>query len=362
MGWWHWIVDAITGKEANEPSGTAAPASRMSSRQAEGGVATLEAPPATEVDAVQSDETAVDAPWWAPPNATATEPIAPPKPDLDHEGLAFENLLISHFDGHDLSLPSIPHILERVLRALRDRNCDYNKLAQAIGEDQVIAAAVLRMVNSPLYRASDKITTLKPAITRLGSRAMRTLMMHEALKATTFTKGGASAELAQLLWYRSLASSCIMRGLAEFVRIDPEDAALIGLLHDIGSVIVLRLGQSEVDAGRYTLEFDSFEFFCYEAHQEFGELVADGWKLPDKLKSLIASHHDLPADDDPLRVERWLLQLTDMINSMLGYGNEATYDLMNSLPVLELGLCDKPGFTDFIDRLPDELDEALKAI
>lgn len=367
MGWWHWIVDALVGRSADAIGKPKVAASRDRSKPTAGAVATLEAPPDTKSpqsahqEEAESQQQDVDAPWWAKPDATATDLIAPDRPELDREATAFENLLISHFDGHDLSLPSIPHILERVLHALRDRDCDYNKLAHAIGEDQVIAAAVLRMVNSPLYRANDKITTLKPAITRLGSRAMRTLMMHEALKATVFAKGSV-AELAQVLWYRALASSCIMRGLAEFAGVDTEDAALIGLLHDIGSVIVLRLAQREMDAGRYAIKFDTFEFFCHETHQEFGELVADGWKLPDKLKSLIANHHEPPTDDDPYRTERWLLQLTEMINSMLGYGYEGAYDLMNVRPVVELGLHEKPGFREFLDRLPVQLDEMVTTI
>ena len=70
---------------------------------------------------------------------------------MSTEARALENALVSHFDGHDLTIPSLPRVPEGVLRELRSSDCDYGKVAGLIAEDQVIAAAVIRMANSPIY-------------------------------------------------------------------------------------------------------------------------------------------------------------------------------------------------------------------
>ena len=359
MGWWHKIVEALAGESPTAPASqavkTVAPVPTKDGRSA---VATLEQPPSAPA-VVEQPSTEC---WWTPEGVTRTEPVELSRPDFVQEALAFENLLISHFDGHNLSMPAIPLILERVLGLLRDPDCSYDKIAEIIAEDQVNAAAVLRMVNSPLYRGNDKITTLKPAITRLGVKALHTLMMHQALKATTFTRRGGLKEFAELLWRRSLAGSSIMRGLAKFTKLNRDDAGLIGLLHDIGSIIVLRLAQTEGAAHRCNLDFEAFEYFCCESHQEFGELVAMEWKLPDKIKSLITDHHAYPAEDDPLRTERLQLQLSDMIDSMIGYGPAASYDLLNTRVVQDLGLAQREDFITFLASLPGELDDMMAAI
>ncbi|MCH8966416.1 MAG: hypothetical protein IID43_01940 [Planctomycetes bacterium] len=86
------------------------------------------------------------------------------------------------------------------------------------------------------------------------------------------------------------------------------------------------------------------------------------WKLPDKIKSLITDHHAYPAEDDPLRTERLQLQLSDMIDSMIGYGPAASYDLLNTRVVQDLGLAQREDFITFLASLPGELDDMMAAI
>jgi len=299
MGFWDWIF----GKLAPDESASAARRQRTGgdgTRVGESAVAVLDAPEEASDDRETSDRQ-----WWNPEEPTLTELTPLERPELQVEERALENLLVSHFDGHNLTLPPLLQVAERIRPKLADRNCDFGKIANELGEDQVIAAAVLRMANSPLYRGLNKIAALQPAVARLGTRALRTLLMHESLRAAMFHKGrGSSRELAKYIWQRSLAGAYVMRSLSKFTRTDPENAFLIGLLHDIGNVIVLRIVCEEQTRMRYEVAFDVFNYFCDACHQEFGELIADAWSLPDDLKAIIVDHHRYPEGDDPLRLMR----------------------------------------------------------
>lgn len=346
MGFWDWLTGG-KNKTANDHVFDAAA----------GGGTCLAEPESGASDSPQTDERS--APWWAPKGAVVVELQTVPRPELSPEARSLEGVLVSHFDGHNLNMPPLPHVVERVLAKLRDSKCSLAKIADLIAEDQVVAASVLRMANSPLYRGLNRITAIRPAVTRLGSRAVQTLMLHESVRSTMFNATGSYKEYAKLLWRCSFAGACAMRELARLTNVDAEDAFLIGLLHDIGSVIVLRIAHSQRKFSHHEIDIDTFDYLCAECHQEFGELVADAWKLPSSLKNLIADHHRPDADDDPLRNERLLLQVSDMCCSLLGHAPFVAYNLLESHAVQALGLRDRPEFIAVLQDLPGIIDETV---
>ncbi len=346
MGLWAWLTGEKQQDQASAPAASAGP----------GETTATVAVPGSEATGAEAEP-----PWWEPEEPTVLERDTSP-PTLSTEARALESVLVSHFDGHDLSMPPLPQVVERTLAHLRTRDCNLRAVADDISEDQVIAAAVLRMTNSPLYRGLHKITALRPAVTRLGTKALRTLMMHESLRAAMFHDRVVNKELARMLWKCSLASACVMRGLSRFTGVDEEDAFLIGLLHDIGNVIVLRIATDHCKISGFDIDLESFDYLCDECHQEFGELVAEGWKLPDTLRQIIAAHHAYPEPDDPLRTERLQLQVTDMITSLLQYSPPVPYKLLETAAVKDLGLHEKPGFTEFLNELPENVADTLDAI
>ncbi len=355
MGLWSWIIGKPTSRGAR---GGTSVGRGVTAASNDGAVALLDPPRTSSPD---TDETTEET-WWAPEGATLTEPVEPERPELPTEARALENLLVSHFDGHDLTLPPLLQVAEALLPKLSDPNCDLRKVASGLSEDQVIAAAVLRMANSPLYRGLNKITALRPAVSRLGTRAVRMLLMHESLRAATFFRKKGTNDLAKAIWRRSLACACIMRSLAELTGTDQEEAFLIGLLHDIGNVVVLRIAFGSKFAPGYDLDADVFEYLCHESHQEFGELIAKAWALPPNLAAIVSDHHTPLAPEDPLRIPRLHVQLADMIATLLGYAPYAPYNLLGSRAVHELQLDERPDFPAFLNALPTELDETVTSL
>ncbi len=352
------LIDWLLGHLIPDNTGSSKPMAKGNQTDSGGGVAVLEAPPSEEAHADVETAPAEER-WWAPEGVDLTEPVEPCRPDLTTEARAIENTLVSHFDGHDLSMPPLPSVTERVLRRIRDGKSSLAQVANNIADDQVIAAEVIRMSNSALYRGLHKTTSLPGAVTRLGAKAIRTTMLNQSMRAAMFSKKGSDNELSALVWYQSLAGSCVLRGLAKLLKMDEDEASLVGLMHDIGSVIVLRFVEEHEKASQTLLDVTNFDYLCYEAHQEFGELVAEAWKLPDKLKSLASSHHLYPAEDDPLRRERLMVILSDMICAMLGYAPPASYQLMETQVVEDLKLKNRPSFETFLANLPEEVEDAL---
>ncbi|GMU37272.1 MAG: HDOD domain-containing protein [Phycisphaerae bacterium] len=343
MAFWDWFLTAL-GVGGASNAGSPEPA-----RSAEGGVAVLEA----EFPA---------AAWWSPEPPALTAPVPSRCENPSPEVRFLENILASHFDGHDLTLPAMPASPDQVLKELRHPHCDFAEVARLISDDPVLTAAILRTINSPFYRGESEITSIRTAVTRLGTRALRTLMMHQALQAAMFESRAGNPRRAQTLWRRAQAGAWIMHGLAPLIGRDPDDAFLAGLLHDIGNVLVLRIVSAEEAKMKVRVADDEFEHLCELAHQELGELLATAWKLPRNLSALIRDHHVRPDAADPLAVERQALLLTDMILALLEFAPYQPYDLLNADVASDLGLDADPRFTTLLAALPAELDETLIAL
>ncbi len=298
--------------------------------------------------------------WWQPSGDTLTQLAGIPIPELTPEAVAIENLLVSYFDGHDLNMPPLSHVTERVLKLLRSKKSSMAKISETLSEDPVLAASILRMANCPLYRGLSKITAVTPAATRLGAKAVNTLMMHESLRSTMFPGNkGNETNMAERLWSRSLVSAHVMRALSRFTKVDEEDAYLLGLLHDIGCVVVLRIILNDKTVSSFDPDENTFEYLCAECHQEFGELIATEWNLPDDVKAIITDHHSFPSDEDPLRMQRLQLQLTDMIVSLQHFKPFYPYDLLNTDVVKALNLNTQPNFVSFLENVPSIIDDAF---
>lgn len=384
MGFWDWIV----GKFASDPDAAVAPrggAYRAGSSAArsdgwapvrserEAGVAVMDPPAGVAASAREGVVSAQEAAscaqesseedcWWAPPGAHLLSPPPIDPPDLSPEARTLENLLVSHFDGHDMNLPPLLHVAERVLPRLSDSKFSLPDAARILADDAVTAAAILRTANSPLYCGAQKFTALPAAVTRLGVNALRTLLLHQSMRAAMFCRKRSPDEFATVLWRRSIASATVMHGLSEFTPVDKDEAFLIGLLHDIGNIVVLRVMHGDTVYSKYVADLETFDYLCAESHQEFGELIADAWKLPDHLKRLVSDHHAFPAEDDPLRAHRLQLQLTDMIVALLGYSAYRPYNLPGSDVASALKLANHPRFTPFLRELPDRVANMVGAM
>jgi len=301
-------------------------------------------------------------PWWQPEGVTRTEPVEPAMPPQSTDARALENTLVEHFDGHDLTMPALPSVTERVLARLSDGKSSLKEVAEEIADDQVVAAEIIRMANSVLYRGLHQAATLQASVTRLGTKAVRTCVLNQSMRAAMFGNKKTDNELAALVWYQSLAGSQIMRALAALLDMDEEEASLLGLMHDIGNVIVLRFVEEFQKLAHRPIDSETFDYLCHEAHQEFGELVAEAWKMPDTLNAIVSNHHTYPEPDDPLRKERLMIILADMISAMLGYAPPAKYALLETAAVRDLGLDKRPAFKPFLYKLEYRVEEAVGSL
>ena len=203
-------------------------------------------------------------------------------------------------------LPTLPAIVSKVVTMLDDQDASSDDITDLILSDQVLAAKVIRVVNSPLYRSSNSITSVKRALIYLGFKSVR-----EMILTSYFVDGFKNKEQPfdmKIFWVHSFSVGAITRHIARQVNYpDLEKAYLVGILHDIGKVFLghyckdeyARMLASINNTSRTTYEAE-YEYFG-TTHCEIGLCLAQRWNFPSVYSDVISSHHSSEmATEDPL--------------------------------------------------------------
>jgi putative nucleotidyltransferase with HDIG domain len=203
-------------------------------------------------------------------------------------------------------LPTIPAIVSKVVALLDSQEADPDDIADLILSDQVLAARVIRVVNSPMYRTTSEISSVKRALLFLGFKSVR-----EMILTSYFVDGFKNKKQPfdiKLFWTHSFSVGAISRRIARMVDYpDVEKAYLVGILHDIGKVFLGHYCKEEY--GRMlscirntsaTTHEAEYEYFG-TTHCEVGFCLAQRWNFPSVYCDVIFYHHSSElATEDPL--------------------------------------------------------------
>jgi len=244
-------------------------------------------------------------------------------------------------------LPTIPVVATKVMQLLEDENSTADDLARVVASDPAVAARVLKISNSSFYGAQRQIQTLPHAIMMLGFVTLKSVVIAASVKQVYHPFGLTE----KLLWEHSFGAGLAARLIAaELRQINPDEAFLGGLFHDIGKQIMNFLDKDkfqEVMQLCYNedITFESAErlLFTY-THEEAGALVIKKWNFPEHLMKAVIAHHslDLVADEDPYVVNLTnIVSLSNLFCHRFGVGTlKAVEDLdvAGSQPAVNLGL------------------------
>jgi putative nucleotidyltransferase with HDIG domain len=199
-----------------------------------------------------------------------------------------------HVEEGTLDLPVLAEAAQRVMQMALDENVDAAAFADTIKRDSALASHLLRVANSPLYRARAAIVSLQQAVSRLGMRQVREIAMAIVCESRVFRVRGYEKELKEIFRH-SLATGYFAQEIARVKRWNVEEAFLGGLLHDIGRPVLLQtVVDLERELGCRAPRLASLDAVS-EAHARAGASLVTRWALPAKLAEAVLHHHALVA-------------------------------------------------------------------
>lgn len=154
-----------------------------------------------------------------------------------------EKVIKDIFDEYyqdEFNLPSMPEVALKINQAIQDENIDLHRITEIVQTDPMISARAVQVANSAMYANNQPVQTIKGAVQRIGLRAMRTIVMSVALRNLYTPKSPLIKKRMQVYYQHSLRVGVICHVLAKSIEgLDPEQAFLAGLIHDIGIVPLL---------------------------------------------------------------------------------------------------------------------------
>ena len=176
-----------------------------------------------------------------------------------------------------LKPPGLPDIALRVRRAVQDENIEIADLARLIQTDIPLMGRLIQVVNSPLYRGDSEIDNLHAAITRLGLDVTRNLVLSFSLRRSFTSKRARLNRVAKENWKHSVKVAAIAFVLARVTpRLDPEQALLGGLVHNVGILPVLAYAERDLDLIRDT---ELFQSLVQQPQTRLTALVLKQWRF-----------------------------------------------------------------------------------
>jgi len=205
---------------------------------------------------------------------------------------------IKDFLAGDIDLCSPPAIFMRITQALDNENNNASDIAKIIQQDPSLSARMLKIVNSAFFGFPATVKSIDQAITILGGREIRLLVMTTSV-VEQFSSMPNTALDMKTFWSHSLETALFSKYLAnEHPKKRQLSSAFVsGLLHDIGRLVLYskapdlaRSADLLAQSGQVTeveAEVSTFGF----SHADIGGALLELWQIPDSIQSAALHHH-----------------------------------------------------------------------
>jgi len=249
---------------------------------------------------------------------------------------AFVQGLAAELNKGQLKLPSFPEAALLIRKALDDESCTTERLARIAASDQVLAGRLVHLANSALLqRGAERATDLRTAIQRLGFAMVRNAAISVAMEQILQAKAhGASVVAMKALWRTSTRVAALSYVVAKHcTQLNPDEAFLAGLLHNIGKLYVLiRATEQAALFADDPAQREALDGW----HGIIGRLIVEHWGFSDAQAAAAEGHADFQRR--PVQAD-----LTDVVQVATLLDDMAMHPERKSMQLDEVAACRRLG-------------------
>lgn len=203
------------------------------------------------------------------------------------------------------ALPTVPLLFLRISEILSSPQPSLLAIVSLLEQDVGISAKLLQLVNSSFFGIGRRVTTVRGAVDLLGIGIVRGLVLSTEVFRSFRVRQELQGFDADELNAHSIQVATLARRMAQDRQI-AEEAHSIGLLHDIGKLVLAdripaRYGEvlrRAAEAGVPLQEVERDELGA--THAEVGAYLLGLWNLPETILRAVGEHHSLREIEEPL--------------------------------------------------------------
>jgi putative nucleotidyltransferase with HDIG domain len=197
------------------------------------------------------------------------------------------------------SMPTLPTVALRVLEVSADPNSSANDLMRIISPDVSLTTKILKIANSPFYGLTKEISSLQHAVTVLGFKEIRNLVISTvAFESFKNLKQNGEFDINKF-WRHSFYCALAAKIIAVDLKNGSNELFVAGLVHDIGKLAMYITFPNEFMMqieimGPLKIKYTAFETekdIFGMTHDEVGMKLLEKWMFPKSLITAVGFHH-----------------------------------------------------------------------
>lgn len=232
---------------------------------------------------------------------------------------------------YDIQIPPRPDLLVKLDNLLKQQPVDIDRLANLVSRDVAVTAAVLKIVNSPLFNLKREIINVRQATLYVGVNGLVTLVRAFSLRQV-FLQDNCCLSLGRF-WDTADEIARVAININKIYQLELSNDHLyaLGLFHDIGLPIFASMysdyKETLMEANRSAVKVvTDLEVSRYGTdHAKIGQLMAQKWHLPQCICNVIGQHHQHGARTLTAKELRYyaVFQLAEAIVHQTNRGKES---------------------------------------
>lgn len=191
----------------------------------------------------------------------------------------------------ELELPILPEVALNIREEAARSAVSVKSLAEVIAPDAGLVARLIKVVNSPMFRASRTIDELPAAISRLGLDYSANLASGIAMKQMFQATSEHVDRVLRSTWSHSSAVAALSGTLAkERTDLRMDQAMLAGLTHSIGTLPILSWAEEH---DHLLGDSITLERVISTIHGSIGTMILQRWEFPEEIAIIPSQYQDL---------------------------------------------------------------------
>ncbi|WP_166425560.1 HDOD domain-containing protein [Paraglaciecola sp. 20A4] len=151
-----------------------------------------------------------------------------------NQALKSPESVLTHF-------PVLPQSVIALTNLLNDPDFDLKAFIKVVEKEPSIATELMKKANSPAYKRGDKdITNLQQAFMFMGAKDIKEFVLNRFIKNLCQQKPIYFKTFGEKIWLHSQDVASIAKSLAAQRKQNGDAAYTIGLMHDLGKVVIFQ--------------------------------------------------------------------------------------------------------------------------
>jgi len=208
---------------------------------------------------------------------------------------------IERIVGRVSKLPSLSRTYNTLLELLSNSDSSVDEIAEIVQQDPAMCARFLQIANSAFFGLPRTIVEVSEAVTFLGFRMVNRLVLaaelFEMLPESSYPPGFSMAAFQQHSLLTSRLAPTLLSDCSESI----DGTATAGMLHDIGTLVLLRHSPQGFRRAREFAVNENMPVWQAEqavlgtTHATIGAALLGMWGLPIEVVDGVAQHHSVDA-------------------------------------------------------------------